>query len=595
MHTFRTHTCGQLRSSDAATQARLSGWIFRKRDHGGILFIDLRDHYGVTQVVVHPSRDFFETVAKLPLESVATFTGEVVLRAPETINPELPTGEVELVADACLVESAAEATPIYIPCEEEPSEDLRLTYRFLDLRRERVHKNILLRSQIIRFLREEMWALGFNEYQTPILTCSSPEGARDYLVPSRVHHGKFYALPQAPQLFKQLLMVSGFDKYFQIAPCFRDEDSRADRSPGEFYQLDIEMSYATQDDIFAVVEKVVGDTFAKFSTKQVDSAPWIRIPYREAILKYGSDKPDLRNPIVLFDCTQLFAASAFNAFAKAIESGAVVRAIPVKNIKSKPRSFFDKLGQYAQTIGAKGLGYLVWDGENVKGPIAKFLKPEELAQLARMAGAEDGDVLFFVCDKPAEAARIAGDIRIKLGKDLDLIDPNVFKFCWIVDFPFFETDPETGAVCFSHNPFSMPQGGLDALLNQNPLDILAYQYDVVCNGIELSSGAIRNHRPEILFKAFEIAGYPKETVYEKFGCLVNAFKYGAPPHGGVAPGVDRMVMLLTDQENIREVIAFPMNQKAQDLMMNAPSEVTEKQLRELHIQVRGKNVVKPNQ
>jgi aspartyl-tRNA synthetase len=408
-----------------------------------------------------------------------------------------------------------------------------------------------------------------------------------------VHHGKFYALPQAPQLFKQLLMVAGFDRYFQIAPCFRDEDARADRSPGEFYQLDMEMSFVTQDDVFAVVEDVLHKTFTAFSKKHVDATPWIRIPYREAMLKYGTDKPDLRIPIEMFDCSEIFKTSGFNAFAAAVKSGAVVRAIPVKGIKDKPRSFFDKLVEHAKTLGSKGLAYLVWDGDTVKGPIQKFLTPEELAALASMADAKDGDVIFFVCDEADTAAKIGGDIRAKLGRDLELIDKNVFRFCWIVDFPMFEKDPETGATAFSHNPFSMPQGGMDALLNKDPLDILAYQYDVVCNGIELSSGAIRNHLPEIMYKAFEIAGYGPEVVEEKFSCLLNAFKFGAPPHGGIAPGVDRMVMLLAGEDNIREVIAFPMNQKAQDLMMNAPSEVTEKQLRELHIKIRGREQPAP--
>ena len=495
------------------------------------------------------------------------------------------------MANECLIEAASEQTPLYLPGEEDGAEDLRLKYRFLDLRRERIHANIVLRSKIISFLRKAMEAHGFNEYQTPILTCSSPEGARDYLVPSRVHHGKFYALPQAPQLFTQLLMVAGFDRYFQIAPCFRDEDARADRSPGEFYQLDMEMSFVTQEDIFAVVEDVVYKTFTTFSKKTVTPAPWIRIPYREAMLKYGSDKPDLRIPIEMFDCSELFKNSGFNAFAGAVKAGAVVRAIPVKGIKDKPRSFFDKLGEHAKALGSKGLAYLIWDGDAVKGPIQKFLKPDELAALAEMGRAQDGDVIFFLCDEAEKAAKMGGDIRGKLGRDLELIDKNVFKFCWIVDFPMFEKDPETGATGFSHNPFSMPQGGMDALLNKDPLDILAYQYDVVCNGIELSSGAIRNHLPEIMYKAFEIAGYGPEVVEQKFSCLLNAFKYGAPPHGGIAPGVDRMVMLLAGEDNIREVIAFPMHQKAQDLMMNAPSDVTEKQLRELHIKLRAQGAL----
>lgn len=589
MHPYRTHTCNELRAANAGETVRVAGWVFRKRDHGGILFIDLRDHYGLTQVVVHPSRPFFDEISRIKLESVVIFTGTVTLREPSTVNPNLPTGEIEVVADACQIESAAETTPIYIPDETDPAEEQRLTYRYLDLRRERVHKNILLRSNLISFLRKAMEAQGFNEYQTPILTCSSPEGARDYLVPSRVHHGKFYALPQAPQLFKQLLMVAGFDRYFQIAPCFRDEDSRADRSPGEFYQLDIEMSYATQDDVFAVVEEVLGKAFAEFAPKgwTIDAAPWRRIPYREAMLTYGSDKPDLRNPLKIVDVTEIFRDSGFGAFAKAIASGCIVRALPVPGIKTKPRSFFDRLEPWAkETLGAKGLAYLVWDTDRIKGPIQKFLSEEELGAIARAGNLKDGDAIFFFCDTPEKTPTMMGALRRKMGEDLDLIEKNAYRFCWITDFPFFETDPETGAVCFSHNPFSMPQGGMEALLTKNPLDILAYQYDVVCNGIELSSGAVRNHRPDIMYKAFEIAGYGPEVVEEKFGCLLNAFRFGAPPHAGVAPGVDRMVMLLAGEENIREVIAFPMNQRAEDLMMHAPAEVTEKQLRELHIMVR---------
>jgi aspartyl-tRNA synthetase len=586
MHSYRTHTCNELRLTHAGQAVKLSGWVFRKRDHGGILFIDLRDHYGLTQIVVHPSRTFFDELTKLRLESVIIVEGIVTRREPATVNPDLPSGEVEVVADACTVESAAEQTPIYLAGDEDCAEELRLKYRFLDLRRESLHANIVLRSRVIAHLRRMMTDHGFNEYQTPILTCSSPEGARDYLVPSRIHPGKFYALPQAPQLFKQLLMVAGFDRYFQIAPCFRDEDARADRSPGEFYQLDMEMSYVTQDDIFAVVEDVLHSTFTTFSKKRVDATPWRRIPYREAMLKYGSDKPDLRIPIEMVDVSSIFRNSGFNAFAAAVKGGAAVRAIPVKGIKDKPRSFFDKLLEHAKGIGSKGLAYLIWDGDAVKGPIQKFLAPAELAALAEAGGMADGDVTFFVCDEPEKAAKIGGDIRAKLGRDLGLIDPNVFNFCWIVDFPMFEKDPETGATAFSHNPFSMPQGGMEALETRNPLDILAYQYDVVCNGVELSSGAIRNHRPDIMYKAFALAGYGPEVVESKFGCLLNAFKYGAPPHGGIAPGVDRMVMLLAGADNIREVIAFPMNQKAQDLMMNAPSDVTEKQLRELHIRLR---------
>ncbi len=595
MHPFRTHTCNDLRPEHAGQEVRLSGWVFHKRDHGGILFIDLRDHYGRTQVIIHPSRSFFERCSNVRLESVLTITGNVVVREPEMVNHDIPTGAIELVAEDVIFESEAEITPIYLAGESDEvgPEELRLKYRYLDLRRESLHNNILLRSKVISFLREKMTSLGFNEFQTPILTSSSPEGARDYLVPSRVHPGQFYALPQAPQIFKQLLMVAGFDRYFQIAPCFRDEDGRADRSPGEFYQLDIEMSFVTQDDIFKIVEEVLQETFRKFSTKKLDDGPFVRIPYREAMLKYGSDKPDLRIPIEMFDVSDIFGASSFGAFAKAVAGGAVVRAIPVKGIASQPRSFFDKLEGYAKEQGAKGLGYISWKDGELKGPIVKFMTPEELDELAKRGNMTEGDVMFFMCDKPAVAAKLAGDIRLKLGRDLNMIDKDVYKFCWIVDFPMFERDEETGDVIFSHNPFSMPQGGMDSLLNKDPLEVLAYQYDVVCNGVELSSGAIRNHSLEIMLKAFDIAGYAPEVVFDRFPALSGAFKYGAPPHGGIAPGVDRMVMLLADAENIREVIAFPMNQRAQDLMMNAPAPVTEKQLRELHIKVRAQNV-QPN-
>ncbi len=586
MHLYRTHTCNELRIDHVGQTARLSGWIFRKRDHGGILFIDLRDHYGLTQVVVHPSRAFFEDCSALRLESVATFTGTVVAREAETINPDLTTGAIELVAEELVIESAADPTPLYLAGEDEGPEETRLTYRYLDLRRARLHANIVLRSRVISHLRANMTAMGFHEYQTPILTSSSPEGARDYLVPSRVHPGRFYALPQAPQIFKQLLMIAGFDRYFQIAPCFRDEDARADRSPGEFYQLYLEMSFVTQEDVFAVVESVLHSTFTTFAPQRVDSLPFPRIPYRQAMLRYGTDKPDLRNPIVMADATELFRGSGFKAFAAAIEQGSTVRAIPVRGIRGQPRSFFDKMVAFAQGLGAKGLAYLVWDDAGVKGPIAKFLTPDQIAALAELSGGGTGDVLFFLCDQPAETDRISGEVRTRLGRELDLLEKDVFRFCWIVDFPMFERDPETGEIGFSHNPFSMPQGGMDTLLQSDPLDVLAYQYDVVCNGVELSSGAIRNHRPDIMLKAFEIAGYGPEVIETKFPALFNAFRYGAPPHGGIAPGIDRIVMLLAGAENIREVIAFPMNQRAQDLMMNAPGDVSEKQLRELHIRLR---------
>jgi aspartyl-tRNA synthetase len=585
MHPYRTHKCGELRTEHVGQEVRLSGWVFRKRDHGSLLFIDLRDHYGVAQVVVQPDAPFFEDTQHIKLESVVTVTGKVLARSADTVNPDIATGEIEVLATQLAVDSPAEQTPLYLAGDEEGPEDLRLKYRFLDLRRPRIHRNIMLRSAIIAGLRRRMIAHGFTEFQTPILTASSPEGARDYLVPSRVHPGCFYALPQAPQLFKQLLMVSGFDRYFQIAPCFRDEDARADRSPGEFYQMDVEMSFVTQDDVFAVLEDVLSDLYREFTTWSVTPAPFPRITYDDAMLRYGCDKPDLRIPIEMRDVTVVFAASTFDAFKSAIEKGEVVRAIPVKGIAGQPRSFFDKLVGYAQSIGSKGLAYLVWTGETIKGPIAKFLSAAQLADIAARCGVAAGDAVFFVCAQKQEAARITGDLRLKLGADLKLVEPGCFKFCWIVDFPMYERDPETGAIGFSHNPFSMPQGGLEALTGKPPLEIKAFQYDIVCNGIELSSGAIRNHRPDIMYKAFEIAGYSKEETERRFGCMLNAFRYGAPPHGGIAPGVDRIVMQLAGETNIREVIAFPMNQRAQDLMMNAPAPATEKQLRELHLKV----------
>lgn len=585
MHPYRTHTCGQLRDEHVSTTVRISGWVFRKRDHGQLLFIDLRDHYGVTQVVVYPGRPFFAECQKVRLESVIVVTGRVMARSADTVNPAMPSGTIEVMADEVTVESAADPLPFQVNSEDEGPEELRLRYRFLDLRRERLHRNILLRSKVIASLRRRMVEHGFTEFQTPILTSSSPEGARDYLVPSRVHPGRFYALPQAPQQFKQLLMVAGFDRYFQIAPCFRDEDARADRSPGEFYQLDLEMSYVTQDDVFAVVEDVIHGTFAEFSDWTLDGTPFVRIPYATSLVKYGTDKPDLRIPIEMVDVSEIFRTSKFNAFRGMVEKGGVVRAIPVKGIADKPRSFFDKLVEYAQGLGSKGLAYVVWEGGAVKGPIVKFLSEQEIGALAANGHMTEGDVMFFVSDTARTVNRICGDLRTKLGRDLDLIKPNVFRFCWIVDFPMFEFDEETQSITFSHNPFSMPQGGMQALCEKDPLEILAYQYDIVCNGVELSSGAIRNHSPEIMYKAFAIAGYPADEVDKRFGGMINAFKLGAPPHGGIAPGVDRMVMLLSNETNIREIIAFPMNQKAQDLMMNAPNTVSEKQLRELHIKL----------
>ncbi len=583
VHTYRTHTCNELRKADVGQHVRLSGWINNRRDHGGVLFIDLRDHYGLTQVVIYPDREFQKTVAHLHKETVVRFDGILASRADDAINDRLPTGEVELIAYQYEVLGVCEITPFSIFPEDSAPEEMRLQYRYLDLRKTKLHQNILLRSQIIAHLRKIMTEKGFNEFQTPILTSSSPEGARDFLVPSRLHPGKFYALPQAPQQFKQLLMVAGFDRYFQIAPCFRDEDARADRSPGEFYQLDIEMSFVTQDDVFCVVEDVLDSVFDKFSTKDFDKPPFKRIPYREAMLKYGTDKPDLRIPLEIQDVSEIFANSGFKVFSSTVVQGGVVRAITVKGAASQPRAFFDRMVEFAQSIGSEGLAYLVWSEAGIKGPIAKFLDQEKLAQLAEQLDTSAGDVAFFICNDVKKANKIAGELRVKLAAELNLIEQNVYRFCWITDFPMYEWNDEHKRIDFSHNPFSMPQGGMAALENTDPLKILAYQYDIVCNGIELSSGAIRNHQPQIMYKAFDIAGYSQKEVDEKFSGMINAFRFGAPPHGGIAPGVDRMVMLLADEPNIREVVAFPMNQKAQDLMMKAPSEVSDHQLKELHL------------
>ena len=583
VHIYRTHTCNQLRKENVGQAVRLSGWINNRRDHGGVLFIDLRDHYGMTQVVIYPTQDFQKAIAHLHKETVVRFDGILAARSDDAINPRLPTGEIELVAQEYEVLGVSEITPFSIFPEDTAPEDMRLTYRYLDLRRSKLHNNILFRSQIIAHLRRVMTEKGFNEFQTPILTSSSPEGARDFLVPSRLHPGKFYALPQAPQQFKQLLMVAGFDRYFQIAPCFRDEDARADRSPGEFYQLDIEMSFVTQDDVFHVVEDVLESVFSKFSSKEFDKPPFKRVPFRESMLKYGTDKPDLRNPLEIQDVSDIFLNSGFKVFSNTVSEGGVVRAIAVKGAASQPRAFFDRMVEFAQSVGSQGLAYLVWNDAGVKGPIAKFLDQEKLDQLAKQLNATAGDAAFFICGDVKKASKIAGELRTKLGNELNLIEPNIYHFCWITDFPMYEWNDEHKKIDFSHNPFSMPQGGMDALVNKDPLDILAYQYDIVCNGIELSSGAIRNHQPEVMYKAFEIAGYPKTEVDEKFSGMINAFRFGAPPHGGIAPGVDRMVMLLADEPNIREIVAFPMNQKAQDLMMKAPAEVSDKQLKELHL------------
>lgn len=583
LHPYRTHNCNELRRENIGSFVRLSGWIHNRRDHGGVLFIDLRDHYGITQVVVYPDKEFQKKIAHLAKETVIRFDGVLAERSAENVNPRLPTGDVELVAQDYEILGSCDIVPINVFPEDPVPEDLRLQYRFLDLRRSKLHQNILLRSKIIAHIRSKMWELGFNEYQTPILTSSSPEGARDFLVPSRLHPGKFYALPQAPQQFKQLLMVSGFDRYFQIAPCFRDEDARADRSPGEFYQLDIEMAFVDQEEIFAVVESIIHSVFSTFSSWNMDKPQFRRIPYRESMLRYGTDKPDLRNPLQIQDVSEAFAGSGFKVFSSVVAQGGVVRAIVVKQGASQPRAFFDRMLEFAQSIGSQGLAYLTWTEAAVKGPIAKFLDQEKFDKLASQLGASTGDVAFFVCNDRKQAEKIAGEIRTKLGNELGLIEKDAFRFCWITDFPMYEYNEEHRKIEFSHNPFSMPQGGMEALETKDPLDILAYQYDIVCNGIELSSGAIRNHRPEIMFKAFEIAGYSREEVEQRFSGMINAFRYGAPPHGGIAPGIDRIIMLLAEEPNIREVIAFPMNQKAQDLMMNAPSEVSPEQLKELNI------------
>jgi aspartyl-tRNA synthetase len=587
MHPYRTHTCGELRKAHVGEQARLSGWVHRKRDHGQLLFLDLRDDHGVTQAVLDVSSQLFREVERIRVESVVCVTGQVVSRDPETVNSKLPTGEIELRIESFDVLSAAAQTPIQVNSDEDAGEELRLRYRFLDLRRERMHENIKLRSDVIASIRRRMTEIGFREFQTPILTASSPEGARDYLVPSRLHPGKFYALPQAPQMFKQLLMVAGFDRYFQIAPCFRDEASRADRSPGEFYQLDFEMAFVTQDDVFNAIEPVLTGVFDEFAgTRTVDQPPYPRIPYDTAMLKYGSDKPDLRNPIEIADVTEAFRGSGFGIFAKAVDQGSVVRAVPAPGAGSRPRSFFDKFNNWAQKEGKAGLGYIIFaeDGQ-AKGPIAKNLDAGRLDTLKTDAGLADGDGVFFVCDAPEAAAEFAGTVRTKVGEELELIEQGAYRFCWVVDFPMFERDEETGEIAFSHNPFSMPQGGMEALETQDPLTIKATQYDIVCNGVELSSGAIRNHLPEVMYKAFGIVGYSQEEVDQRFSGLINALKYGAPPHGGCAPGIDRIVMLLADEPNIREVIPFPMTQRAEDLMMGAPAEVPENRLKELHLKL----------
>ncbi|WP_209347369.1 aspartate--tRNA ligase [Pontixanthobacter sp. CEM42] len=586
MHAYRTHNCAALTKANVGETVRLSGWIHRKRDHGGVLFVDLRDHFGLTQIVADEDSPALPILDGLKLESVVTIDGEVKARAEGTTNDNLPTGDIEVFARAVSVQSKANELPLPVAGEQDYPEDIRLKYRFIDLRRETMHNNIMLRSQVISSIRRRMTDQGFNEIQTPILAASSPEGARDYLVPSRLHPGSFYALPQAPQMFKQLLMVAGFDRYFQIAPCFRDEDLRADRSP-EFYQLDLEMSFVTQEDVFQALEPVLAGVFEEFADgKSVTPAgEFPRIPYKEAMLKYGSDKPDLRNPLLISDVTSHFTKSGFGLFEKIVGGGGVVRVVPAPKTNEKSRKFFDDMNNWARGEGFAGLGYVTRKGGEFGGPIAKNHGPDLMAKLYDELGLGDDDGLFFAAGKEKEAAKLAGAARTRVAEELDLIEEGCFKFCWIVDFPMFEYDEEQKKVDFSHNPFSMPQGEMEALETQDPLDILAWQYDIVCNGYELSSGAIRNHKPEIMYKAFELAGYDNATVDKEFGGMIEAFKLGAPPHGGSAPGIDRIVMLLADEPNIREVIAFPLNQKAQDLMMGAPSGVSNAQLRDVHIRV----------
>ena len=586
MHVYRTHTCGALRDADVGETVRLSGWVHRKRDHGHLLFLDLRDDDGLTQCVVEPDSEHFTTVEGIAPESVVTVTGAVVARTADTVNPNIPTGTVEVRIRDFGVQSEAAELPLPVFGEQEYPEEIRLKHRFIDLRRERLHRNIKLRSAIIDSIRRRMIAQGFTEFQTPILTASSPEGARDFLVPSRLHPGKFYALPQAPQQFKQLYMVAGFDRYFQIAPCFRDEDARADRSPGEFYQLDVEMSFVQQDDVLGAIEPVIHGVFDEFAGERtVTAAPFPLLAYAQALLRYGTDKPDLRNPLVIADVTEAFRDSGFAIFARVIGEGGIVRAIPAPGAASRPRSFFDKANDWAREAGWAGLGYIVFAEGEAKGPIARNLEPERTAMIGEAAGVGDGDAVFFACGQPAEAAGLAGAARDKLGADLGLIEQDAFRFCWIVDFPMYEFDAAERKIEFSHNPFSMPQGGLDALEDQDPLAVLGYQYDIVCNGIELATGAIRNHRPDIMYKSFEIAGYSRPEVEARFGGMLRALSYGAPPHGGIAPGLDRIVMLLADEPNIREVVAFPMTQQAEDLLLGAPAPATDRHLRELHIKL----------
>ena len=593
MSKYRTHNCNELRKDDLDKKISISGWINKKRDHGNLLFIDLRDNYGITQCIIDKENKNFLELEKTQLETVIKINGKVVNRSNETINNDIQTGEIEVVINEFEILGTCKELPMPVFSDQEYAEEIRLKYRFLDLRRKKIHENIILRSKVISYIRNEMTKLGFLEFQTPILTSSSPEGARDFLVPSRLNPGKFYALPQAPQQFKQLIMVSGFDKYFQIAPCFRDEDARADRSPGEFYQLDLEMSFVEQEDVFNVVETLLVNTFKKFSNKKLMYNKFPKISYKESMLKYGSDKPDLRNPLIISDITEIFTREdvSFEIFKKLVKAGSKVRCISTKDTKDKPRSFFDNIDKWAKEQGASGLAYFTFEKDNelsAKGPIGKFFSKEALTEIMKKTNSEVGDSIFMACGKQSDLEKITALARDKIARDLDLIDEDIFAFCWIVDYPMFEKDETTNKIEFSHNPFSMPQGNLSEKDFEQPLDILAYQYDIVCNGIELSSGAIRNHKPELMYRLFSIAGYNKEQVDEKFSGMINALSYGAPPHGGIAPGIDRIVMLLANEKNIREVTMFPMNQNAQDLMMKAPSEVSEEQLKELGLLVKAK-------
>ncbi|NLF39771.1 aspartate--tRNA ligase [bacterium] len=586
MHAYRTHTCGELRTSHVGQRVKLGGWVHRKRDHGGVLFIDLRDHYGITQIVFHPEQAaLLERAAHLSTESVIIIVGDVVARSADTVNTKIPTGEIEVNVVELGIESVAKPIPFQVADAEACNEDLRLRYRFLDLRREKLHANIMLRAAVIKSIREHLEARGFAEFQTPILANSSPEGARDYLVPSRVHPGQFYALPQAPQQYKQLLMISGFDRYFQIAPCFRDEDARADRSPGEFYQLDLEMAFVTQEDVFAVVDELMVHLVGKHGTQQLQSKEFPRFGYKDAMNRFGTDKPDVRFGLEMVDLTEALAASECRILQQARKPGGAIKALKYPGGTSAPRSFFDGMQEFAREQGLGGMAYLEYDADGIKGPIVKFLSKGDLDAIAKGTGARTGDVVFFAVSKWETACKAMGALRLVLAERMGLRDPGVLAFCWVTDFPMFEKDAQTGRTAFSHNPFSMPQGGMKALLEKDPLDVLAWQYDIVCNGIELSSGAIRNHQPEVMYKAFEIANYTREEVDEHFGHMIRAFEYGAPPHGGIAPGIDRLVMILAGEPNIREVIAFPKNQKAQDVLVGAPSAVMPEQLAELHIRI----------